>query len=138
LLVFYPLVFYPHNTPNIGILYTLFLLILVEAIIGQIALDTKDIKSDKEDKLLTFPVIFNKENSINFMKFASIFSFIFFSLIGFKFNLGLQFYIILFGAVITNFYIAYKIKKEKITGVLIAAAKFFILFCLSLITNLIL
>jgi 4-hydroxybenzoate polyprenyltransferase len=138
LLGFYPLVYYPNNTLKSGILYILFLFVLIEVIFAQIALDTKDIKSDKKDKLLTFPVIFGKNKSVNFIKITSIFSFVFLFYISFQYKLGLPFYMVLLGSFIINEYIAYKIKKERIIGVLIAAAKFFILLCLSLIINIIL
>jgi 4-hydroxybenzoate polyprenyltransferase len=138
LLVFYPLIYYHQNPSNPFALYVLFILILIEAILGQIALDTKDILSDKKEKLLTLSVVIGKEKTIKILQILSLISTLTFLYLGFTYNLKSTFYVLLISGLVINQYISYKIKKSDKKGVIVAAAKFFLWFCVGLTANIIL
>lgn len=138
ILVFFPMVYYSLVTLKTSVLIVLFFFVLIEALLSQIALDTKDIESDKREKLLTFPVVLGRQKAINLIKVGGFISLTSFFYIGIRFHLQVQFYAILLGTFILNEYIAFKIERQEVEGVLAAAAKFFLIFCLTLIVNIVL
>ena len=74
LLVIYPLIYYPQSSTHSILFIALLIAVFVyfKALMMQIFLDVKDIESDKKQKLLTLPVIFGKEKTLNILMAISI------------------------------------------------------------------
>ena len=75
LLVFFPIVYYsyPLTISLLSIAFLIAVFVYSKAFMMQVFLDVKDIESDKREKLLTLPVIFEKEKILNVL---GIFSFL--------------------------------------------------------------
>lgn len=76
LMIPFLIIYYLYPLTNILIISSLILIIFVycKAFMMQILLDVKDIESDKKEGLLTFPVVFGKEKTLNILKIISILS----------------------------------------------------------------
>lgn len=69
-LVFLPIYYsFPFSFPLLIIIIIVFLKTLI--LVGYF--DIKDIKIDKKERLLTFPIVLNINNYLNFLKFSTIF-----------------------------------------------------------------
>ncbi|MBI1863872.1 UbiA family prenyltransferase [Candidatus Woesebacteria bacterium] len=137
LLVFFPIVFYNITPIKTLFLFILFLYVLSEAIIFQIALDMKDIEGDKKDKLLTLPVLIGFKSSLNTINILNIASFIMFLAVQFIFKLNPILYLLIFSNLVINFQISNLIRNKKKSGYILSASKFFLWLCLSVVANII-
>ncbi len=137
LLVFYPLVYYSQNPTNSAVLYILFAFVLAEVAIMQIALDCKDIASDKKERLKTFPVAFGKDKSVLTMQILSLFSLLLFLVLGISFKLKPMYFGLLVSSFLINLFMAKKVDKSQKIGYLTAAAKFSLWLGVALVLNII-
>jgi len=62
----------PLNSPSFLLLFSF---VFLRWLVNAIFFDIKDIKSDKEEKLRTFPVLFGKNKALNYLHIANIVSF---------------------------------------------------------------
>ena len=136
LLVIFPCVYY-HLAPNTN-LSILFGFVFAEAMISQIVLDIKDSESDKKAGLLTFPAVYGVAKSISAVQILTISSFLFFlALSNFIVDNNIKYVAVLFAALIINLQLTADIKKKKLRGIVLAAGKFFLWFCVVFVINII-
>lgn len=114
-LVIFPFLATGFAVANNSLLYIFPLYIFLEAMIIQVLLDAKDTKSDKEEGLLTLPVLIGAEKTIYVSLVGSVISM---ALI-FSFLPGLA----VFGFLI-NALVVYLFTQKKMAGFFIGAGKF--------------
>jgi len=126
-LVFFLVVYYSYPLTNTLIVGTLIFMIFVylKALMMQIFLDVKDIESDKKEGLLTFPVIFGKEKTLNILKIISVLAtapiLLIFSL---YFNIFPKSALILLLTIPFNFYCFSQARGQKYSGYILAGGEF--------------
>ncbi|MCK4453878.1 UbiA family prenyltransferase [Candidatus Parcubacteria bacterium] len=76
LLVFFPLIYYscPLTISILSIAFLIVTFVYFKAFTMQVFLDVKDVESDEKQGLLTFPVIFGKEKTLNILGIISLLS----------------------------------------------------------------
>ena len=84
--------------------------VFLKVLIIQVFFDIRDIKSDKEEKLLTLPVIFGKDKVLSVLKLASVllilmvFSYFYFNILYSHFNILPNFLFLFFLIILFDFY----------------------------------
>lgn len=127
LLVSFLTVYYSYSLTRSLITATLIFTVFVylKAFMIQIFLDVKDIEGDKKEGLLTFPVIFGKEKTLNILKIISILTtapiLLMFS---FYWNIFPKLSLILLLTIPFNFYCFNLAKNQKYSGYILASGEF--------------
>lgn len=136
LLVFFLIVYYSQPLTNVLIINVLILIIFIyfKALIMQFFLDIKDIETDKKERLLTFPVIFGKEKTLNILKVISILATIPILLISsLYFNIFPKSVLMLILTIPFNFYCFRLARNKKYFGYILAGGEFILWSILILI-----
>ena len=127
LLVFFLIIYYSYSLtiPILSIAFLFMIFIYFKAFMIQVFLDVKDIESDKKEKLLTFPIIFGKEKTLNILGIISILSTalipIIFSL---YFNVFSVVILMLLLTIPFNIYCFTQAKKQKYFSYIIGGGEF--------------
>lgn len=126
-LVFFLVIYYSYPLTDTLIAGTLIFMVFVylKALMMQIFLDVKDIESDREEGLLTFPVMFGKEKTLTILKIISVLAtapiLLIFSL---YFDIFPKSVLILLVTIPFNFYCFNQALKQKYSGYILAGGEF--------------
>jgi len=126
-LVFLPIIYYSYPLKTVLIVsgLVLGLFIFLKAFISQIFLDIKDIESDREQKLRTFPIIIGEKNTFTIL---SIFNFLITIIIpvgfSFYFNIFPRSMLMLIFTIPFSFYCYSLAKKQKYFGYILQSGEF--------------
>ena len=127
LIVLFAIFYYSYKPTesDVPLILLLIIFIFLKALMMQIFFDVKDIASDKKEKLLTLPILYNKEKTLDILKIISIFITapipIFFSL---YFNIFPLSILMLTLTIPFNFYCFEQAKKEKYCAYILGSTEF--------------
>jgi 4-hydroxybenzoate polyprenyltransferase len=133
LMVCFPLIYYSTGYSNLAVLISLSFFVFFESLINQIALDSKDVMSDRKMKLLTLPALVGKEKSIRYLKVTSFVVEALLMLLLVYFRLDFVILLLIGVSVAINQVYLNMIKEGKKIGYILSASKFFLWFVLALV-----
>ena len=131
--------FYPLTKNLLFPLFVFVIFVFFKALMMQIFLDCKDVEADRKVALKTFPVVFGKEKTLEFLKifdpFITGFILIFFCLIYkiFSFSLLMLLFVIPFNFICINL-----AKNQRYFGYILKSGEFFLWLILFFIGKIIL
>ena len=125
-MVFYPLSYYGGSINNLLAMFALF--VFLESMINQIAMDIKDISSDKKDAYLTLPIVVGRKRSLEILKTFSFMVTLLFVLFWLTFDYNIVLLILAIISLVINLTSISKVSQSQKLGYLGFAGKFFVWF----------
>lgn len=137
-LVFFPIVYYSYPLTNSLLISVLIFtsFVFLKTFMMQIFLDVKDIETDKKEGLLTFPVIFGKDKTLNILKIISILTTVPILLIfSLYWNVFPKLVLVLFLTIPFNLYCFNQARDQKYSGYILASGEFVLWLILIIISE---
>jgi len=134
-LIFYPAIYYSLQISMSVNLLVFLTYIFLEAMVSQVLLDTKDIKSDKQQKMLTIPVIIGNKKTLFYAQVLSTFLFVFIIIFNMYSQSDPLINIIAVSTFTLNIYASKQISNGKKLGYILHSGKFFLWLLISLAVN---
>lgn len=128
LIVLFPPIYYVDQLTNINLLYFFLIFVFLESLFNQIVLDTKDIKLDKKQGLLTLPVLIGMTRTILILWIFSLLSVLLYIYLATSFGFHAVVFYLIFTSLLINLIVAFKIKNASKISYIMAASKFFFWF----------
>ena len=125
-LVFFFVIYYSYPLKTLIIPVLLFsIFVYSKAFMMQILLDLKDLESDEKEELLTFPSIFRRKKTFNYLKIISVITTASIPLIfSVYFNIFPKSILLLLLTIPFNFYCFKKTKEHNYFGYILASGEF--------------
>ncbi|MFH1643518.1 MAG: UbiA family prenyltransferase [Patescibacteria group bacterium] len=132
-MVFFPVIYYEYEITPVIFIFALFT--YLKALTMQVLLDVKDIETDNQEKLLTFPVIFGKEKTLKILNTTNIIIIIIMVAVNYCLNIFPRAITSFILIIPFHFYCIELIKKNNYFGYILVGGEFILWLLLFFITK---